>query len=263
MLLKLLPYYYATKNILGVDLEYRFDFFLRSVKYILSIGGMALVWMAVNQANPNSSINNTDIVTYFLLALLLYGFSNFHTAAIETDILYGDLSKFLSKPVSFLQFHFFTLGGEQVLDFLIKLIICIPLFFWINFQLPPLPNIILFLLYLPLIFFFSFCTYAACSLLSFWISNSDSVRMTVLFLARTFSGVLIPYAFFPEQVRTFLMYTPFPYLVAQPIALMQNQISIAAGIEGLGVLSIWSIISLLIMWLLWKRGVDIYEGAGI
>jgi ABC-2 type transport system permease protein len=72
--------------------------------------------------------------------------------------------------------------------------------------------------------------------------------------------MIAPLDVFPETVRDVILWTPFPYLVYFPAALLTD-LPVHIG-QGLLVISVWGILFFFLNRWLWRRGLRHYSGMG-
>lgn len=245
-------------------LEYRLDNLFRIGRYAFMVSFMLFLWLAIAEESAISSFNIPELIQYYILAIIIYGVSNYHLDYIETDIRLGYASKYLLKPISaFWHYciHQATINGYDVL---VKLFLFAPLFFIMDISLSlHFSTILLATLLLIAGFFTTFSLYFSFSIMAFWFAQVDSLRMTALFLGRYLSGVLIPFYLFPQEVQNFLWWSPFPHYAYTPIALLNGSISVIQGLQGLCILSIWGIIFFVISTYIWNQATHVYESTGL
>ena len=103
----------------------------------------------------------------------------------------------------------------------------------------------------------------AVELLALWADNIWSLMVMLRFFSNFLGGALIPLAFFPEQAREILSYTPFPNLVSLPARTIMGLTSAQEIFKGLLVIGFWGVILAFLVNLLWQRGQKKYNGVGI
>lgn len=244
--------------------EYRFNFFVHTFKYATMVIMTAMVWLAVIRTNPSVGYTITETITYFVYAAILYSFSSFHTWYIEEDIKMGMLSKYLLKPISPFLYYFSSQSAHAVIETIIKMGVFLPILYTLGF-LPSFQiiNALLFLVYLPFVFFFSFTIFSLISSMSFWLTDVYAIRWSLTVIFRLLSGMMVPLSFFPENFQRILYFLPFQHLVFTPIRLMQNALTLGQGIDSLKILILWTVfLSAIRIWI-WNRGAHSYESAGI
>lgn len=258
------PYQLTIAHAVQDVLEYRLDFFIHTFKYAFMIILAALVWLAVAAANPTATFSVSITIQYFFFAAIVYSLSNFHTFYIEDDIKLGYLSKYLVKPLSAFWFYWSIQAGKALVETGLKIITMVPLLWLLGYGLALQPvNILIFLLYLPLIFIFAFQQFAFISGLTFWFQEAWSLRWACTIIFRFLAGLLVPLAYLPNWAQLTLHWTPYPYLAYVPIRLLQNELSWQAGFQGLIILLGWTVVVGLLRNWQWQLGYRHYESTGV
>ncbi len=244
--------------------EYRFDFFASMFKYALMVLMMSFIWLAVGKATSESVMSTSETVQYFFWGAVLYSLSNFHTNYIEEDIRYGHLTKYLLKPISpFWNYFFFELAAAS-LETIIKTAIFVPLLFILGFEISITSTTVsLLILYLPLIFFFSFNLFSLISSLAFWIQEAYALRWAFTIIIRFLAGLLVPLAFFPQLWQDISKFLPFQHLAYTPIMIINNQLSVSQSLQGLSILIFWTVVLYVLRKFVWWKGQKEYQGTGI
>lgn len=243
--------------------QYRFDFIVHTSKYALMVLVMAFVWLAVKKENPALPMTLPETVTYFVLAAMLYNLSNFHTANIEEDIKLGSYSKYLLKPISAFKYYFSFELGFASFETLVKGLVMLPLLMAFGW-LPALylPNLLLFILFLPIIFSFAFNQFSLISGLTFWINESYAIRWTAMIIFRFLAGFFVPIVFFPLWTQRIFFWLPFQHLLYTPIQLLTGKISITTATGSLLILIGWTVIAAMLRYYVWRRGELQYDATG-
>ncbi len=242
--------------------EYRVDFAIHVFKYAMMVLMMAIVWLAV-QREGRAVMSEQETVSYFVFAAILYSLSNFHTWYIEDDIRLGTLSKYLLKPISAFRHYFSFESAIAVLETILKFAVMTPII--LLFDLAPniqLTNFLLFCLYLPIIFIFSFTLFNLINYLSFWISESYAIRWALMILFRFLEGLLVPLLFFPAWYQKLSWFLPFQHLAYTPIRLLQGNMSWQQGVWGIGTIIFWLLIINFFRQKVWNLGTKSYEAQG-
>jgi ABC-2 type transport system permease protein len=118
----------------------------------------------------------------------------------------------------------------------------------------------LFSLVLGLTFALRFLMQYTFALLAFWTERASAIEefwnLFYLFL----SGMIAPLEVFPPGVREVALWTPFPYLVHFPVAIL---IGLPVDIvRGVLVMLGWSLLFFIGNRWLWRRGLKQYSGMG-
>lgn len=244
-------------------LEYKFDFFLTSFKYALMVLLMAVIWTSIQRSGA-TGFSVEQIVQYFFISAILYSLSNFHTYYVEEDIRLGYLGKFLTRPIKPFWYYFNYQVSHSGSEALIKALVCIPLLGILGYSLSPhLADILLFIIFLPVSFFFAFNYLFIISSLSFWLTEAWALRWAATSIARFLSGILVPIAFLPEWYQHISFFLPFQHIAYTPIQIIQHQVSSSQALYSLGILLTWTIGISFLRSFIWKRGILGYENTGI
>lgn len=244
--------------------EYRLDFLISVTKYAVMVILMALVWLAVGESGQKLAMTSQETVNYFVFAAIIYSLSNFHTWYVEDDIKLGGISKYLLKPISTSRYYLSIESAGALAETVFKALVMVPLIFLLGFKFSiNLSQLILFTIYIPLIFYFSFNTLVSISYMAFWLSDVFAIRWSLLIVMRFLAGTLAPISFFPEWYQNISWYLPFQHLVYTPIQMALGNYSIKEGLIGFLILGLWTLFSRLALNFIWKKGLDSYEGTGI
>jgi ABC-2 type transport system permease protein len=224
---------------------------------------MALVWLAVGESGHNQVMTQSETVSYFVFAALIYSLSNFHTWYVEDDIKLGGLSKYLLKPVSASHYYLGIESANAISETLFKAIFMIPAIFLLGFGFSVgIGQLLLFILFMPLIFYFSFNTLIGISYMAFWLSDVFAIRWSLMIIIRFLAGILVPISFFPELLQKISWLLPFQHLAFTPIQVMLGKYTLAEGLKGFLILAIWTAIAAFLRSFIWKKGTFSYESTG-
>lgn len=243
--------------------QYRFDFIVHTSKYALMVMMMALVWIAVQKESQSLSMNLPETVTYFVLAAMLYSLSNFHTTYIEEDIKLGLYSKYLLKPISAFKYYFSFEFGFALFETLAKSLVMIPLLMYMGWLVPlPVGNLLLALLFLPVIFIFAFNQFSLISGLSFWITESYAIRWSLTIIFRFLAGFFVPISFFPPITQRVFFWLPFQHLLYTPVQLISGKLPLSTAAMSFMVLGGWTLVLVWLRLFVWRKGELRYDSTG-
>ncbi|MFZ1721355.1 MAG: ABC-2 family transporter protein [Microgenomates group bacterium] len=245
-------------------LTYRADLFLSTFKYAGMVLMMTFVWLAVESSNPGSTFSRSETINYFVFSALLYSLSNMHTWYIEEDIRLGFLTKFLVKPVSPLTYYLSFETAKVLVETLMKIVVFIPALLIFTVWTPPsLMHFLLAFAFMPVIFLFSFTYMSLISIGTFWLTEIYSLRWAITSTNRFLAGTLIPISFFPLAYQNISFFLPFQHLAYTPIRLLQGQMSLATGVQSLGILLFWLCVLFFLRAFAWRKGLEHFEGTGL
>ncbi|XWK88480.1 MAG: ABC-2 family transporter protein [Phormidium sp.] len=95
---------------------------------------------------------------------------------------------------------------------------------------------------------------------SFWIERATALEQIWFLFFLFLSGIVAPLEVFPPQLREFVLWTPFPYILYFPAALLVG-LPVNVGRGFLAMLG-WCVIFFVLNRWLWRRGLKRYSGMG-
>ena len=242
-------------------LEYRVEIALWAVSGIIPFF-MLNIWTN-NNLNEAININNTMLSRYFLSAFFVRQFSVVWVVfSFEEDALLGKLSPYIIQPLNPF-FRYFTQHiAEQITRFPFALIIAI-FFFLFNPDSIWFPNLIfLFLSFIStfLSFLIQFLIQSIIACLCFWTEKASSIERLFFIPTLFLSGLLAPVASFPKYVKSWIYFTPFPYLIDFPANLLSGNKTNISG--GFIMQILWILILFPLFTKLWYEGTKKYTAMG-
>lgn len=100
------------------------------------------------------------------------------------------------------------------------------------------------------------------ALSAFWTTRVGAINQTYFVVMLFLSGQFAPLTLFPWPIQVVANILPFRWLIAYPIELVTGRLSISEAFIGLGVLSVWLIISYALFRFIWRAGVKVYSAVG-
>lgn len=249
-------------------LIYRADFITRFISWGTRFLISVYLWMAIVESKGGiiAGYDLEKTLTYFLLIQIISAFvfcgGGFQ---ISSDIQSGELSTKLIQPVDYLMLLLSREFGRNFFFFLGHLLIygaivlAFPSLFEFKFNI-----FLLLLASLSLIFAFiiNFCMNIIIGLSAFWITTANRLIYTFFALITLVSGIIIPIEFFPEKIQKILEFTPFPYIFYYPVYILQLNNLDPQIIKGISIQLFYSILLILIMYLIYYIGLKVYEAVG-
>ena len=242
-------------------LEYRVEIALWAVSGIIPFF-MLNIWTN-NNLNESININNTMLSRYFLSAFFVRQFSVVWVVfSFEEDALLGRLSPYIIQPLNPF-FRYFTQHiAEQITRFPFALIIAI-FFFLFNPESIWFPNLIfLFLSFIStfLSFLIQFLIQSIIACLCFWTEKASSIERLFFIPTLFLSGLLAPVASFPKYVKSWIYFTPFPYLIDFPANLLSGNKTNISG--GFIMQILWILLLFPLFTKIWYEGTKKYTAMG-
>lgn len=248
-------------------LVYRLNFFLWRVRSVLQLLLVYFVWWTVFQSNSKVfNYTQESILTYIIVAALIRAII-LSTRAIDVagQINEGTIVNFLVKPLGFIKYYFSRDLADKLLNItfviaeliLLVLILRPPLLFQQNLLI-----LFLFLLatLMGLILYFTIAFNIG--MLAFWVENAWGPLFLVMILLEGFGGGLFPIDILPNSFSQTLLLTPFPYLIYFPAKLYLGNLPLSEIIKGFIILSIWLVLSWIMMLKLLQKGLKKYTAFG-
>lgn len=208
------------------------------------------------------------ILTYVFAILIVKAFVlSARAVDVAGDITSGELTNYLLKPVSYFKYWFTRDISSKVLNLLfaavefsiLYIILRPPFFFQTNAS-----NLIAFAISIAIAVFIFFTLLFIVSAVPFWAPGLGwGVHFLVTVIIVEFlSGSLFPINILPGNIYSFLLLTPFPYLIFFPIQVYLGNIAGSEFFRGLLIAVVWSVVLWLIMKAVWKKGLMAYQAWG-
>ena len=242
-------------------LEYRAELVLWALS-----GSLPLILMGVwTQAAESGKfgLEPVDLVRYFLAVLLIRQFTVVWVIwEFEKEVVQGKLSPRLLQPLDPVWHHVASHLSERLarIPFVVGLVLLFFLLYPQAVWIPSLTTILLFLLTAGLAFALRFLIQYTFALFAFWTERATAVEQLWMLFYLFLSGLIAPLELFPQTVRDIVMWTPFPYTVYFPAAILVGlPVNVVQGI--LAILG-WGVLFFILNRWLWRQGLKQYSGMG-
>ncbi|MEY3867255.1 MAG: ABC transporter permease [Microcoleaceae cyanobacterium] len=242
-------------------MEYRAELFLWALSGSLPFILMG-IWMEAAQ-KAQFGLNALEFSRYFLAAFIVRQ-SNIVWVIweFEKEVLQGTLSPRLLQPIDPGWHHFISHIAERVarFPFICGLILLFFALYPQSFWLPSLGQFLLFLLVITLGFCLRFIIQYTFSMFAFWIERATAIEQIWFLVSLFLSGLVAPLNVFPETVREIVLWTPFPYFVYFPAAIL---VGLPVNVwQGILVICLWGSLFFVLNRWLWRKGLKHYSGMG-
>lgn len=242
-------------------LEYRAEIILWMLSGTLPLILMG-VWTKASQGGQ-FGLSPTAFVRYFLMVFLVRQFTIVWVVwEFEKEVVQGRLSPRLLQPIDPVWHHIAGHLSERVARLPFGLML-VGLFFLLYPQaiwLPSLSQVLLFVLVLVLAFVLRFLIQYTFALFAFWTERASAIEQFWFLFYLFLSGIIAPLEVFPLQMRQIADWTPFPYLVHFPAAILMGlPVNI---VQGISVMLGWSLLFFILNRWLWRKGLKQYSGMG-
>lgn len=233
-------------------LYYRTSFLISLLTPVILLSGQYLLWNALyaqNRAADIGGMSRGDMFAYLLVAFAvsnLVGWSGENVLAKEINS--GRVVARCVRPATFLVQTLSELTGTVLIQGVVNLIVvCVGFgFFGSSMQRPSLPAVCVFVPCLALAVLLRMMMIDVFSLLCFFTTGYLGITWTRTALFEFFSGAMIPVALFPDFLKTATYYTPFPYMLQVPVAVLLGQELPGSLLFIFAVQLVWLLLFLLI-----------------
>lgn len=241
--------------------EYRAELFLwalsGSVPFIL-MG----IWMEAAQGG-RFGLSPVDFARYFIAAFLVRQFTVVWVIwEFEKEVVQGKLSPRLLQPLDPVWHHVAAHISERFarLPFIVGLVILFFTLYPKALWFPGVGRIVLFFVVVAIAFTLRFLIQYTFALFAFWTERASAIEQFWFLLYLFLSGIVAPLEVFPPAVREVVLWTPFPYLIHFPAALLVG-LPVDLG-RGLLAMFGWSLLFFVWNRWMWRQGLKQYSGMG-
>ena len=186
---------------------------------------------------------------------------------VGSDVANGDLSNYLTKPINYFKYWFTRDISSKFLNLifavgefcLLFVILKPPFFFQTN-----LVTLLVFAFSLILAILIYFLILFLLSSIPFWIPEIGwgSHFLVTVVMVESLSGALFPINILPMALQSIILATPFPYLIYFPIEVYLGNITGMGLLGGILVSAAWVGVLWVILNVVWKKGLRVYQSIG-
>jgi ABC-2 type transport system permease protein len=248
---------------------YRWNFLLRSLFGIVPLAGTVFIWRAIFQERGESvaGYEYASMIYYFLLTILV---DNLVTPTedewqIAADIREGQISAFIIKPLNYLAYRLSLFWSYRVLYTAITLPpIALIFFYFREFITLPQNGVTWVLASVSLLMaaLIQFFIAYSLALLAFWILEISTVVFILYSFEYFLSGHIFPLDIMPAKIQAVLQWLPFTYELFFPIAVFLEKVRGAELYGGLAIQAGWTLLTLVLAGVMWRRGIRHYQAVG-
>lgn len=260
-------YILVIKNTWNEILTYRLNFVMWRIRTVLQFLTIYFLWLAIIPAKGEVfGWSQSLILTYILGGALLTSivFST-RTHEIGDNIVKGDLSIFLVKPLNYFAYWFSKDLGDKLMNIAFALVELTILFLILRptiFLQTDLFYLVAALLAIILALLLYFLLSCLLGLLGFWSSEVWAPRFIFFILITFFAGGLFPLDILPKPLFRLSEFLPFTYLLYFPLKVYLGGLNYLQVFKGLSFSLFWIIILSFLLYLIWQKGLKIYTAYG-
>ncbi len=248
-------------------LVYRLNFTLWRVRAVLQLLLVFFIWQSVfaNQTNV-FGYSRSSIVTYILVSSVVRAIVLSSRAAdLMNHINEGSIVNFLVRPLDIIRFYFSRDLADKMLN-VSFVALEISLIIWFFKPSVTLQADIFILMQfgaaLVLAILLNFFSSLLISLMSFWVENSWGPLFLMMIILEGLGGGLFPIDILPRSIFSFLMFTPFPYLLYFPAKIYLGVLSSSEIWQGFFILGVWVSLAFFICKKTLSAGLKHYTAVG-
>lgn len=242
------------------QLAYRNEVWANIFGKLVQVFARVAIWLAVYAgvgATVVSGISLEQMVTYALLGGVVMGATRHEKVIndIGRSLKTGDVAVWLLKPISYPLYLFANEAGSFLYRLLTQVFPTIVIVALVYGMLPPasLFHGTMFIAFWAMSFILLFLISAFAGLIAFWLMTSFSLDWMLGALLHLFSGLLVPFWFYPEPLATLARHLPFAFIVYYPNAVYLGQLSVSDTWLYFGLGLFWSALFFAGTLWLWRR----------
>ena len=262
---------YKTIVLLGVQnsLEYRFDFIMSLIGAIFQIAVQYYLWTKIYEFSGKTILYGyayAQIITYTIIASIVSRFiaTGFEQDVTE-DINRGGLNKFIIQPINYFTYRISKFIGEKLFQLLIICVIVLLILIGLKNRMAQNFSILNYLLFIYAIFsalILNFLIFFNLSMVAFWFTELGYFFLAARLFVNIVSGGIFPLDLFRSSILKLFRYLPFYYTINFPINLISGKLGIRNIITELLIQELWILLMLVLMQIIWTRGLKRYISAG-
>lgn len=266
-----MQYLHVTKTNMLMSFMYKWNLFITSMFDCFKFIAEYAFWIVVYNTGTSSEMYGytlDSMITYYIAMYIVGSITSMGNVGYKVagDIKEGGLSNILIKPFNCLKYYFYESLGQRIPQLLCSLIFFVPIIIVIHKRVVFTCDLITigsFIIALILAVILTYAINLLIGLSAFWLMEISGLFFMKEIIVDLLSGKTFPIDIMPSKVFAVLNVLPFSYCTYFPISILINKKS---GTQiGMGIMfqSAWVIITLLLVCIVWKRGIKRYEGTGM
>lgn len=251
------------------QMTYRVNQYTYRIGNVFEILVQIVIWTAIfRRSSVVKGYTYQEMMTYIIIGwMMAFLMTNFNfEEIISNQVQKGDLSNFLSKPVSYINYlivlsiarAIFTIGVAVLIVSLVLFVFRQNFIFSGDIFMWPVLAVMVLLGY-----FINLFISILVGFLSFWTVDNSGIFYSIHTLKQFLSGMYFPINILPAVFLNFSLAFPFIYTFYYPAQLYLGKISVKQGLFGIGIEILWLAILYLAIRIVWKKGMKKYESVGI
>ncbi len=249
-----------------VGLIYRFGFLFSIAGNIIYISITYFLWHSIYQGRETLrglTFNETFIYVALGSAVFIL-LKTYVDWQMSYEIREGVIATYLIKPIDLQLYELCSSSGFSLMSLTaITLPTILLMIFIFHIQFPLGIGLAIFPLSLLLAYLLSFCFDYFVGLLCFYTESVWGISITKEIIVTVFSGALIPLQFFPDVIRSILMWLPFQAIYYTPLTMVAKpDLGWGTLLPMLGVQLFWVIALFALTRLFYNQAVKVLRISG-
>ena len=247
-------------------LQYRASLFIWMIGAVLEPLIYLIVWSTVSLSRGGSVGDYTagQFAAYFIVFMLVNQVTyTWIMYEYEYRIREGLLSPALLRPVHPIHADIAENISSKLISMPVMILIAGGLALIFKPSVTFLPwSILVFIPALFLAFLVRFLIEWSLAQSAFWTTRVGAFNQLYFVLVLFLSGQIAPLSLFPRPIQVLADILPFRWMIGYPVELILGRLSPLQAVTGLGAQTIWLIISLGLVRIVWRAGIRIYSAVG-
>lgn len=245
--------------------RYPIEFWANIMKRVMQVAFMILLWITIAKENPKKETNIDELVVYFIIISAIADFVMVERLnlgrVLAKAIKDGQINQFLLKPINIVGYYYTSVIGKLIPMYIFAIVAsAITLFITNSIHIDAILLGIVSLLMAGVLGFF---INIFAGMLAFVVVETRNLEYMIQIIIRIFAGAYIPLQFYPEEIKSVIDLTFFPYLAYVPVQVITKGDGFEIGPEIFVIPFIWIFILGIIMLGIWNHLIKKYEAIGI
>ena len=259
--------YYAESFVQQIrqSAAYRANLWFSLAAEAIPLLGVLLYFLGVMpEAGTLNGYSQKDMLTYYVLGLLLVAWIPTVWWEVGENIRQGTLNSYLLRPKSYFGYFLSCQGAVSALYTAMSVVFVGALTLLFPGSLRPPPNVFCgagFLVSSLLGFLLAYQTGYLICLSAFWVEDVTGLLSVTYLLQSVACGQLFPLDFLPRWAYEAIRWSPFPYWFFFPLKIYMG-LSKGEILNGLGVTLLWLGITGGFIRVVWNAGIKRYDARG-
>jgi ABC-2 type transport system permease protein len=248
----------------ALSMEYRSQAILWMMTSLLMII-MLVVWLGVSEGGAVNGFTRGDFIAYYMIGWVVRTLTAVWSSwELDYQVRQGTLSPLLLRPIH----PIWNEIAANLTEKIFRMSIVMPIVIVVLLTAPDarvnlsLASVAAFVPALIGAWLLVFLSDYLVGLLAFWTSQTGAFIMGFYGLRVLLSGIVAPLAMFPTDVQAILEWTPFPYMLNFPTAILTRGVTGSELWIGFGVQAFWVVVLVAAVRLGWRAAMRSYSAVG-